>query len=221
VGKTVTLERMADIFLELEKQGCHNINLVTPTHYIPHVIGAASLARTRGLKLPFVYNTSGYEATESISLLQGSIDIYLTDFKYWEDAAGARYSAVTDYRERAWAALEAMLEQTGPPRYGNDGIMATGVIVRHLLLPGRLEDAKQVVRKVFGRFGSDVALSLMNQYTPSTKSAAFPELASRVPISEYEALLDYADGLGIDEYFWQDGDATGEGFIPPFNLAGV
>ncbi len=236
-GVAVSVEDVARMCLDLEGQDALNVNMVTPTHYAPHIRAAVSLARAQGLSLPVVWNTSGYETVHAIRENRGTVDVYLTDFKYADAASAARYSHAADYPQVALAALEAMVEVVGEPVFDEvEGAprMTRGVVVRHLLLPGCLEDSKHVVRTVWERFGDSVALSLMNQYTPVLAQAAgegdawassqlerCPELARRVPNDEYEELLDYADSLGIEDYFWQEGEAAKESFIPAFDLTGV
>ena len=236
-GVPVSVDRIADMCLDLQKQGALNINFVTPTHYAPHARAAVSLARERGLALPIVWNTSGYETVRAVSDNAGTVDVYLTDFKYADAQLALRYSGAKDYPQVALAALDEMVAQVGEPQADEvDGAarLTRGVVVRHLMLPGCLEDSKRIVRTVWERYGSSVLLSLMNQYTPVLAQAAgagdewaqaqlsrCPELARRVPDSEYEELLDYADSLGIDDYFWQAGGAAEESFIPPFDLTGV
>ncbi len=237
VGRAVSIDRLSDICLNLAEQGALNINFVTPTHYRACVQEAVYRARARGLALPIVWNTSGYETTGALEALSDTVDVYLADFKYADCARAARYSHAPDYPQVALAALDVMVAQTGPLRYeeaaggfsdGGDSPvrLAKGVVVRHLLLPGGLEDSKQVVRSVHERFGSDVALSLMNQYTPvidpaSPAAASSPELLSRADDEDYERLLDYADEIGVADYFWQDGPAAEESFIPAFDYEGV
>lgn len=233
LGYPVSVEHLAELFCDLEQQGALNINLVTPTHYAPHARAAVRDARQAGMNLPVVWNTSGYETVEAIRANRGTADVYLTDFKYADAEIGRRYSNVGDYPERALAALDAMVEQTGAPAYDEyrgQERMTHGVVVRHLLLPGHLDDSKRVVRLLHERYGSDVKLSIMNQYTPVLATAAvsgseraaamlrrFPELAERVPSEEYEELLDFADAIGVEDYFWQEGGACEESFIPAFS----
>ena len=237
VGREVTVERLAQMCLELQDAGALNVNFVTPTHYAPQVRSAVSLARERGLLLPAVWNTGGYETVEAIRANEGIVDVYLTDFKYADALLGERYSRVPDYPQRALAALDEMVRLVGAPRYDDyrgEERMACGVVVRHLMLPGCLEDSKCVVRLLHERYGAQVCLSLMNQYTPVLARAAeagsavaqgvlsrCPELAGVVPAAEYEELLDYADALGVEDYFWQEGGAAEESFIPPFDYTGV
>ena len=236
-GVPVSVDRIADMCLDLQSQGALNINFVTPTHYAPHARAAVRLARSRGLALPIVWNTSGYETVQAVRDNAGTVDVYLTDFKYADAQLALRYSGAKNYTQVALAALDEMVAQVGRPQADEvDGAprMTHGVVVRHLMLPGALEDSKRVVRTVWERYGNDVLLSLMNQYTPVLMQAAqagdawaqaqlerCPELAGRVPDAEYEELLDFADSLGIEDYFWQAGGAAEESFIPPFDLTGV
>lgn len=251
-GAEVSVRRLARIFLELSEQGARNVNLVTPTHYAPHAIAAVSLARDAGLRLPVVYNTSGYETVDAVLRLKDTVDVFLTDFKYADAQTARRYSHAPDYPEVAYAALDAMVTQTGAPAFEDKGVregqnesqsegvhassgadgtanasddepprLLRGVVVRHLLLPGRLEESKRVVRALHDRYGSSIMLSIMNQYTPVARFERFPELNGTVPSCEYEELLDYADALGVEDYFWQEGGADSESFIPPFDRTGV
>jgi len=236
-GRVVSIERLAGMCLELQDQGALNVNMVTPTHYAPQIRAAVALARSRGLSLPIVWNTSGYETVQAIRENDGTVDVYLTDFKYASAELGKRYSHVPDYPERALTALDAMLESVGPLRfdsYRGEQRLVRGVIVRHLMLPGCLEDSKNIVRLLHERYGSDIRMSLMNQYTPVLATAAqegsvraakaleaCPELSGRVSEDEYMELLDYADLIGIEDYFWQEGGACEESFIPSFDCTGV
>lgn len=236
-GRVVSIERLAEICLELQEQNALNINFVTPTHYAPQARAAVALARSKGLSLPVVWNTSGYETVASVEANASVVDVYLTDFKYANANLAARYSHASDYAGVALAALDVMVEQVGEPTFDEmDGSprLVRGVVVRHLMLPGALEDSKRVVRLVHSRYGDRVLLSLMNQYTPVIAAAAqagnrraadwlcrCPELAFAVPAEEYGALLDYADDLGVQDYFWQEGGAAEESFIPAFDCAGV
>ena len=220
-GKEISAERLAEIFLELQHKGAHNINLVTPTHYIPQIAAAVEQAKKQGLLLPIVYNTSGYEKAESIALLRGVIDIYLTDFKYMDEGLSGRYSGAPDYAKWAKKALKEMAEQAGEAVFDGDGMMQKGVIVRHLLLPGCLSDSKNVVRYLFETYGNRIFYSLMNQYTPIDGSDSYPELRRRVMDEEYEALIDFAVDLGVENGFMQQGGTAEESFIPPFDNEGI
>lgn len=236
-GREITVNRLADICLELQAQGALNINFVTPTHYALQVRTAVAQARIKGLAIPVIWNTSGYETVEAIQENRETVDVYLSDFKYAGSALAQKYSNAADYPRVALAALEAMVEEVGSPvfdRVDSQPRLVKGVVVRHLMLPGALDDSRRVVQLVHERFGDAVLLSLMNQYTPVLTEAACagdaraqkvlnasPELAGRVSEQEYERLLDFADALGVEDYFWQEGSAAKDSFIPPFDLTGV
>lgn len=236
-GRAVTEDRLAAMCLALQAQGALNINLVTPTHYAPQVRAAIALARKRGLTLPLIWNTSGYETVQAVRENTGTVDIYLSDFKYACAEIAQRYSRAADYPQVALAATDEMVAQTGAPAFDEvegEPRLISGVVVRHLMLPGALEDSKRIVRLLHERYGASILLSLMNQYTPVLVDAAAagderaraalracPELAERVSSDDYERLLDFADGIGAQDYFWQEGDAARESFIPAFDLTGV
>lgn len=223
---------LVSTFLGLQHQGAMNINLVTPTHYAPVIRSALKRAREEGFELPIVWNTSGYEEVGEIAANEGFVDVYLTDMKYADAALGRALSGVADYPEVAIRAIDEMVATTAPIAYDSfhgEERMTAGVIVRHMLLPGHLDDSMDVVGMLHERYGDRVRLSLMNQYTPvlATRAAAgergaqealaaFPELGRAVLREEYEELLDFADGLGVEDYFWQDGEACKESFIPDF-----
>lgn len=228
-GANVSLDRLAAIFLEQQQRGALNLNMVTPTHYGPVIAQAVRLARAQGLHLPVVWNTAGYETVESVRALQGVADVFLTDFKYASSATAAAYSHAPDYVDVACAALDLMVAQAGPlqtDEYQGQLRLTRGVVVRHLLLPGRVDESKRVVKLLWDRYGTSVLYSIMNQYTPVIDPAGavakrHPELLGRPTSEEYEELLDYADSLGLEDYFWQDGEAAKESFIPAFDLEGV
>ncbi|MCD2492774.1 radical SAM protein [Lacrimispora sp. NSJ-141] len=220
-GKQITVERLAEIFLELQEKGAANINLVTPTHYTPEIIAAVEKARADGLSLPVVYNCGGYEKTDTLKTLEGVVDVYLTDFKYMEKETARRYSGAEDYPETAKAALKEMVRQQGRAAFAPDGNMKRGVIVRHLLLPGHLKNAKAVVGYVYETYGDQVYLSLMNQYTPLLQVNKWPELNRRVTKREYDRLVDYAISIGVENGFIQEGETAGESFIPAFDHEGI
>lgn len=216
-GKYVTVEELADIFLDLQNQGANNINLVTPTHFVPQIISAIYIARKNGLSLPILYNTSGYELPETVKMLEGYVDIYLPDFKYFDDECARKYSRAPSYRATAMAAIREMHRQAGKCEFDERGIIKKGVIVRHLMLPGGLEDSKKVVEYLYGTYGDDIYLSLMSQYTPlATIPEKFPELKKPIAMSDYDKLLDYAVNLGVENAFIQEGEAQSESFIPEF-----
>ncbi len=223
-GKNITVSRLADIFLSLQKQGAANINLVTPDHYVIPVTQAVLLSRERGLKLPVVYNCSGYEKSGIIKRLKGIVDIFLTDFKYMEEGTAAKYSFAPDYPKVAKEALKAMVEVAGDPVFDEKGMMQKGVIVRHLLLPGHKRNAKAVIKYIYETYKDRVFISLMNQYTPFERleeKEEFRELCRRVTKREYETVVDYALSLGVKNAFIQEGETAGESFIPAFDGEGV
>lgn len=223
-GEEISTDRLSAIFLELQEQDAANINIVTGMHYVPWILPAIDAARRLGLALPIVWNTSGYESPKTIQALRGYVDIYLTDFKYWkpqESTAAARYSAAPDYFNVADTALELMFSQVGEPQLDADGVMQRGVVLRHLLLPGCLEDSKRILAHLWQHYGGTLAYSIMNQYTPMRSFADFPELNMAPSEKEYEELLSFADELGMQDYFWQEGGAAQESFIPPFDSTGV
>lgn len=222
VGMEISEERLGEIFLELKEKGAANINLVTPTHYTPQIIRAVKKARKEGMNLPVVYNCSGYEKVETLKMLEGIVDIYLTDFKYMEKQWAEKYSKAPDYPERAKEALAEMVSQTGRAEFDSEGMMKSGVIVRHLLLPGHVKNAKAVVKYVFEIYGDQVYLSLMNQYTPLPQvKKDFPELNRKVTKKEYERFLSYVLDLGVENAFIQEGETAKESFIPMFDYEGL
>lgn len=221
-GKAVTISRLAEIFLELQKKGATNINLVTPTHYIPQIRDALILAKGSGLTLPIVYNTGSYENVESLRLLEGLIDIYLPDLKYYSAELSSLYSHARDYFEVATAAIDEMYRQVGSPIFDEtSGLMKRGMIVRHLLLPGQSKDSKKVLRYLFETYRHDIYISIMNQYTPLPHVADIPELNRPVTDEEYDRVVNFALRLGIENAFIQEGETARESFIPPFDMEGV
>ncbi len=230
-GVPVSDGRLAEIFLELQEKGALNINLVTGDHFAPQIAQALQSARAQGLTVPAVWNCSGYQSPECLALLDGLIDIYLTDLKYMRPETAARYSNAPDYPDVARAALAEMVRQQPEPVFGPDGAMERGVIVRHLLLPGHVKEAKEAVRYVHETYGERVMLSLMSQYTPMPASgpqemgrdplADLPELRRPVTRREYDSLVSYALDLGVENGFIQEGGAAKESFIPAFDGEGV
>jgi putative pyruvate formate lyase activating enzyme len=221
-GKEITPERLAEIFLELQEKGAHNVNLVTATHFVPHVITALDMAKARGLRVPIVYNCGGYESVETLRMLRGYIDIYLPDFKYMSRELAARYSRCEDYPERAKEALAEMIAQTGAPVFDESGIMRRGTVVRHLVLPGCAKDSIEVIKYLHETYGNDIYISIMSQYTPSERlRARFPELARKLTKYEYGKVVRFAAEIGVEKGFTQYGEAAAKSFIPSFNGEGV
>lgn len=220
-GKEITLQRLAQIFIELQQQKAHNVNLVTPTHFAPQIIDAVKLARSNGLTIPVVYNTSSYEKAESIENLKGTVDVYLPDFKYMSAATAKKYSFCVDYPEVAKKAIDTMIKQTGPCVFDDEGVITKGVIVRVLVLPGHTCEAKQIIEYLYNTYGDDIYISIMSQYTPCTNLEKYPEINRRLTQQEYDEVVDFAVELGLENGFLQEGEAASESFIPPFNLEGV
>lgn len=221
VGKTISVDRLVDIFFELEGKGAHNINLVTPSHFLPSVREAMEIARSRNFNLPFVYNTSGYEKAQSLHTLSGLVDVYLPDFKYADPTVAEKYSNARDYPECAMAALAEMVAQQPKPQFDSDGMMTKGVIVRHLMLPCEYENSRRVIEYLAKTYSDKIYVSIMSQYTPVQKNEQYPNLNERVKRSQYERLIRYATHLGIENGFIQDGQSAEESFIPDFDLLGV
>ena len=219
-GKVISVDRLCEIFLELQQKGAENINLVTPTHFVLHIIKAIKLAKGRGLQVPIVYNCGGYESVETLKLLDGYIDVYLPDFKYYDERFAIKYSSAPNYKEIAEKTIEEMVRQVGSPQFDERGMMKKGVIVRHLCLPTLADDSKRVLKFLHRTFGNDVYISIMSQYTP-TDFCPCKELQSPLDREDYEEILEYCADIGIEQGFTQDEGCAEESFIPPFDLTGV
>ena len=220
-GKLVSVGRLAEIFLELQQKGANNINLVTPMHYAPQITAALDIARKNGLSLPIIWNTGGWELPESVEAVRDYADIWLSDFKYFDNNLAEKFSSAKNYFENASASLKKMVEQTGEAVFDNKGMMKKGVIVRHLVLPGHTDDSKKILRWLWENFGDKIWISIMNQYTPFCTDEKYSELFRTVTEEEYNDVIDFAVELGIEQAFAQEGSAASESFIPPFDLEGV
>lgn len=220
-GKLISKERLSDIFMELADKGANNINLVTPGQYIPDIVWAVNDAKSRGMKLPIIYNTSGYENVTELKLLEGIVDVYLPDFKYMDSTLSARYSRAKDYPSVAKQALSEMVRQQPDVVIDNaTGLIQKGVIVRQLLLPGHVNDAKAVLKYLYDTYHDHVYISMMSQFTPIALKD-YPEINRTVTRREYERLVDYALEIGITNAFIQEGDVAKDSFIPAFDCEGV
>lgn len=215
-GKEISNERLKEIFLELQAKGAHNINLVTPTHYVPQIVEVLKEAKTVGLNIPIVYNTSSYENVSTIMLLEGIVDVYLADLKYFDDSLGCKYSKCENYFEVAKAAIEAMYEQVGKFEIVDD-LMVKGVIVRVLVLPGHADDSKNLIKYLYETYGNNIIISIMNQYTPVEVIDKYPNLNRKVSDEEYEDVIDFAVELGVEIAFIQEGETQDTSFIPDFD----
>lgn len=218
-GALISTERLAEIFFELQKKGAHNINLVTPTHFVPHITAALDMAD--GLNIPVLYNSGGYETIETLRSVEEYVDIYLPDFKYMDGKTAARYSSAPDYPETARAAIDEMVRQTGACEFDKDGMLIRGTIVRHLVLPERAEESKRIIEYLYKAYGDDIYMSIMSQYTPVPRVREYPELNRRVTQAEYNSVVDFAAELGVVNAFVQEGEAASESFIPSFNGEGI
>lgn len=224
VGKEITIERLAEIFLELQEKGANNVNLVTPGQFVPQIIEALDIAKANGFLIPVVYNTSSYESLDTIKSLEGYVDIYLPDFKYMNEEVAAKYSHAKDYPKMAKEVIDEMVRQRGKAVFednNEDGLMKSGVIVRHLSLPDQMEDSKRILEYLHGTYGDDIYISIMNQYTPLVHVKDYPELNRKITEEEYEELVNYAIDIGIENGFIQEGDTASESFIPDFDYEGV
>lgn len=220
-GKVISKERLSDIFMELADKGANNINLVTPGQYIPDIVWAVNDAKSRGMKLPIIYNTSGYENVTELKLLEGIVDVYLPDFKYMDSTLSAMYSRAKDYPSVAKQALSEMVRQQPDVVIDNaTGLIQKGVIVRQLLLPGHVNDAKAVLKYLYDTYHDHVYISMMSQFTPIALKD-YPEINRTVTRREYERLVDYALEIGITNAFIQEGDVAKDSFIPAFDCEGV
>lgn len=220
-GYKVTIEELARTFLQLQDKGALNINLVTPTQYAPQIGEAIKLSRDMGLELPIVYNCGGYEGVEALRQLQGLVDVWLTDFKYINSETAARYSRCPDYPGKAKEALAEMVRQTKENVFDPEGRMRKGIIVRHLILPGHVKEAQQLVRYLYETYGDRIWMSLMNQYTPFDRiREQFPEISRKLTHREYNEVVDYAIDLGVENAYVQEGGTAKESFIPDFEGKG-
>lgn len=226
-GKNISAERLAEIFLELQEQGANNINLVTAVMYVPQIIKSLDMVKDK-LKIPVVYNSGGYENIETIRMLKDYVDIYLVDIKYYSRELGVRYSAVNDYFDYAVRAVEEMIKQKGKPEFYDgkvmedaEAVLKSGVIIRHLVLPGARHDSIRILNELAKRFDkNDYILSLMSQFTPHFKCGEFREINRRITSFEYDSVVKEAVRLGFDNTYIQDRTSVGWEYTPPFNLEG-
>lgn len=219
-GKEISQERLQELCLDLQEKGANNINLVTPTHYVPQIVSSIHKIKGKVLKIPIVYNTSSYENTSTIQMLDGIVDIYLADLKYFDDNLACQYSHVKDYFHYATMAIDEMVKQVGKFVIKND-LMTRGVIVRILILPGHADDAKKLVQYLYNAYKDNIIISLMNQYTPLKHFDDFPNLNYKVSDEEYQDVIDFALDLGVKYAFIQEGETQSESFIPNFNCSDI
>ena len=216
VGKEYSEDELVEEMLKLQDMGCNNINLVTPTHYSDRLKSVIIKAKAEGLTLPIVYNTSSYEKVESLKNLEGLIDIYLPDLKYLDAEASKEYSNAANYPGIARLAIDEMVRQVKTCEFTNEGVMKKGVIVRHLVLPGRVEESKKVIEYLYDRYGDTIYISIMNQYTPYGKAKEDALLKRPITEEEYDEVVEHAIFIGVENGFIQEGETCSESFIPEF-----
>ena len=220
-GIDVTEERLAEIFLEQQERGAATLDLVTPTHFAPQILSALRMAKSRGLTLPVVWNSSGYEREESIRAIADAIDVFLPDLKYIDEKSAADCSDARDYFSYASAAIKAMVGAKGAPVLREDGILASGVLVRHLILPGKRKESMRILDWLWTTFGNKIMLSLMGQYTPMYRAAEIKGMDRKLTTFEYESVVNHALDLGITRCYVQERGAALEEFVPKFDGTGV
>ena len=220
-GVEISPERLAEIFLELQEKGAVNVNLVTAVHFTPHIVLALDRAKTQGLSIPVVYNSSGYESVDTLKRLEGYIDVYLPDYKYRDPNLAGSLSGAYNYPKIAEKAIEEMVSQIGDCRFDENGMMQRGVIVRHLVLPKHTDDSMAVLQYLHETYGDRIYISIMSQYTPVRKYEKYPELSRKLTTYEYEKVVKFAQKIGIRNGFLQSGEAAKESFIPSFDGMGI
>lgn len=220
-GAFITNDELSNIFLKLQSKGANNINLVTPTHYVPQIIEALKISKANGLTIPILYNTNGYDSLDTIKALKGYIDVYLPDFKYFNDKYAIKYSKAPGYKDNLINILNEMYDQVGINKFDEDGKMIKGLIIRHLMLPGLLFDSKKVIDTIYSRFGDNVYISIMNQYTPMFNAFKYKELSKPLNPKLYDSLIDYAASIGVKNAFIQESGSNTTEFVPSFDLEGI
>ena len=218
-GKKISVSHLADIFLSQQKRGANNINLVTPTMYVPHIISAIKLAKQKGLNIPIIYNSSGYESIDTIKSLNGYIDVYLPDFKYYFSDIAKKYSNVENYFEIASSAILEMYKQVGDPVFDENGLIKRGMIIRHMILPNNVENSKMVLKWINGNLSNKVYISVMAQYFPTYKACEYPEINRKITDEELNSVWDFASYLGFENGFIQELGEHEEEYVPDFDLS--
>ena len=216
VGQKLSKKELCDIFTDLQKQGAHNINLVTAEHFAPHIKDAVIKARQNGLVIPVILNTGGYVSEETLEILQDVIDIYLVDFKYMDSEIARKYSSAPDYPEIVMKAIAKMLDFVGESVFDKDGILQKGVVVRHLCLPSHIEESKSIIKYLFDTYGTRIIYSIMRQYTPVRECEKYPNLNRKLTEEEYDSIIDFCIEMGLEDAYIQDDECASESFIPEF-----
>jgi len=215
-GKYISNKKLGEIMLELQEKGAHNINLVTPTHYVPQIVSILHKIKNKELKIPVVYNTSSYENVGTLVILRNLVDIYLADLRYFDDELSEKYSKCSNYFETATMAIDEMYRQVGSPVLDENGMLKKGLVVRVLILPGHLRDAKEIINYLYKTYKDDIYISIMNQYTP-VNHCEYDNLNRKITDEEYDEVIDFAMAIGVKNAFIQEGDTALESFIPDFD----
>ena len=215
-GKEISNKHLGEIFLKLQEQGAHNINLVTPTHYVPNIASILHKMKDKELIIPVVYNTSSYESVGTIKMMNHLVDIYLADLRYFDDQLAVNYSGCSNYFENATLAIDEMYRQVGSCEFDEKGLMKKGLIVRVLILPGHLEDSKKIIKYLYNTYGNDIFISIMKQYTP-VNPCIYNNLNRKLTEEEYDEVIKYALEIGVENAFVQEEGTAEESFIPPFD----
>lgn len=216
LGREITIEELADVFIDEQNKNAENINLVTPTMYVYHIIEAIKIARSKGLRIPIVYNSNGYENVETIKKLNGYIDVYLPDLKYFDDDLAFKYSGIKNYFENATAAIKEMYNQVGSPVLDENGMIKKGLIIRHLVLPSNIQNSKDVLKWINDNMDKNVFVSVMAQYFPTHKAKDFPEINRKLTMEEYKEIEDYLYSLDLDNGYIQELGEHEEEYVPDF-----
>ena len=217
-GRKISVEELSDIFIVQQENGAENINLVSPTIYVDKIIEAIKLAKNKGLKLPIIYNSNGYEKIETLNSLEGLIDVYLPDFKYGRNDIGFKYSGIKNYFEIASKAIKEMENQVGYPKFDENGMIKSGLIVRHLIMPNNIENSKIVLKWLKENLNEKTYISVMTQYFPAYKAKEFDEINRKITKEEYEEVEEYISNLGIENGYMQDFSEEDETqYVPKWN----
>lgn len=219
-GKLISNKRLGEIMLHLQREGAHNINLVTPTHYAPQIASILHKIKGKELKIPVIYNTCSYESIGTLKMMHNLVDIYLADLRYYDDELGKKYSKCEKYFETATMAIDEMFRQVGKCELGTNGLLKKGLVVRVLILPGHTRDAKEIINYLYKTYKDDIYISIMNQFTP-VNECEYNNLNRKVTDEEYDEVLDFAIAIGVKNAFMQEGETANESFIPKFDCSKI
>ncbi len=219
-GKYISNKKLREIILELQEMGAHNINFVTPTHYVPQIASILHKIKFNELKIPVIYNTSSYENIGTLKIMSNLVDIYLADLRYFDDELGKKYSMCENYFEIATMAIDEMYRQVGKFQLDSDGLLKKGLVVRVLILPNHARDAKEIINYLYKTYGDDIYISIMNQYTP-INNCKYENLNRKITDEEYDEVIDFAVAIGVKNAFIQEGDTANESFIPKFDCSKI